>query len=120
MVVAPPPFLSLHFQDDLDTPSSQVTEMQTRLDIRVKNINTHSHQTTTLIHHARNRISTQKRSNKMPFYDLTSLKALAAGSIFGGAITAAGVYHPSVIIGQMKLEDFHMLKVFLTATATSA
>ena len=56
----------------------------------------------------------------MAFYDLTSLKALAAGAIFGGAITAAGVYHPSVIIGQMKLEDFHMLKVFLTATATSA
>lgn len=76
---------------------------------------THEH-----LYHARNRILTQKRSNKMAFYDLTSLKALAAGAIFGGAITAAGVYHPSVIIGQMKLEDFHMLKVFLTATATSA
>lgn len=55
----------------------------------------------------------------MSFYE-PKLKALAAGAIFGTALTAAGVYNPSVIIGQMKFEDFQMLKVFLTATAASA
>ncbi|KAG0645819.1 non sense mediated decay [Hyphodiscus hymeniophilus] len=45
---------------------------------------------------------------------------LAAGSIFGAALTSAGVYHPAVIIGQMTLQDFTMLKVFLTAAAISA
>jgi hypothetical protein len=48
------------------------------------------------------------------------LKPISAGAIFGAALTSAGVYHPAVIIGQMKFEDFSMLKVFLTATATSA
>jgi hypothetical protein len=55
----------------------------------------------------------------MSVYGL-KVKPLAAGAIFGAALTAAGVYHPSVIIGQMRMEDFLMLKVFLTATATSA
>jgi hypothetical protein len=55
----------------------------------------------------------------MSFSEL-KFKPLAAGTIFGAALTAAGVYHPSVIIGQMKFENYLMLKVFLTATATSA
>lgn len=48
------------------------------------------------------------------------MKPLVAGTIFGAALTAAGVYHPSVIIGQMKLQDFQMMKAFLSATAASA
>jgi len=43
-----------------------------------------------------------------------------AGAIFGAALTASGVYSPSIILSQMRLEDFHMLQVFLTATGSSA
>jgi hypothetical protein len=43
-----------------------------------------------------------------------------SGAIFGAALSAAGVVSPSVIIGQMKLLDFRMVNVFLTATASSA
>ncbi|KAE8445046.1 hypothetical protein EG329_013760 [Mollisiaceae sp. DMI_Dod_QoI] len=49
-----------------------------------------------------------------------TLNSVAAGAIFGVALTAAGVYSPSVIIGQMQLSDFHMLKAFLAASASSA
>lgn len=48
------------------------------------------------------------------------LKPILAGAVFGIALTSAGVYNPAVIIGQLKFEDFLMLKVFLTATAASA
>ncbi|KUJ12589.1 YeeE/YedE family protein [Mollisia scopiformis] len=48
------------------------------------------------------------------------LNSLAAGAVFGAALTAAGVYSPSVIVGQMQLSDFHMLKAFLAASASSA
>ncbi|KAF7928121.1 uncharacterized protein EAE97_009919 [Botrytis byssoidea] len=47
-------------------------------------------------------------------------KSVLSGALFGAALTAAGVYSPTVIISQMKLESFHMLKVFLSASATSA
>lgn len=43
-----------------------------------------------------------------------------AGTLFGSALTASGVYLPSVIMSQMELRDFHMLKVFLTASSASA
>lgn len=43
-----------------------------------------------------------------------------AGVIFGAALTASRVYVPSVIISQMKLQDFHMMATFLTASAGSA
>jgi len=42
------------------------------------------------------------------------------GTMFGGALTAAGVYSPQIILDQMSLRDFHMMKVFLTASASSA
>jgi len=44
----------------------------------------------------------------------------ARGTVFGAALTAAGVYLPSVIVDQMALREFHMIKVFLTASASSA
>jgi hypothetical protein len=50
----------------------------------------------------------------------TPLKSVVSGAIFGAAVTAAGVYSPSVIISQMKLEDFHMMKAFIAASASSA
>ena len=48
------------------------------------------------------------------------LTTATAGLIFGAALSAAGVASPSIIIDQLRLEDFHMLEVFLTATAGSA
>lgn len=50
----------------------------------------------------------------------TTLNSGLAGAGFGAALTAAGVYSPGVIMAQLRLEDFHMLKTFLTASATSA
>ncbi|KAM3079512.1 hypothetical protein ACMFMG_005933 [Clarireedia jacksonii] len=51
---------------------------------------------------------------------ISGAKSILSGSIFGAALTAAGVYSPTVIVSQMKLESFHMLKVFLSASATSS
>jgi len=48
------------------------------------------------------------------------IRKAGAGLIFGAALTASGVYAPSVIYSQMQLKDFHMLTVFLCASATSA
>ncbi|KAI6709656.1 hypothetical protein JHW43_007815 [Diplocarpon mali] len=50
----------------------------------------------------------------------TTIKSILSGATFGAALIAAGVYSPSVIIGQMRLSDFHMLKTFLAASASSA
>ncbi|TVY93505.1 hypothetical protein LAWI1_G000772 [Lachnellula willkommii] len=50
----------------------------------------------------------------------TLIAKLAAGTVFGAALTASGVYSPWIIISQMRLEDFHMLQAFLTASAISA
>ncbi|KAJ4528215.1 hypothetical protein HRR83_000966 [Exophiala dermatitidis] len=48
------------------------------------------------------------------------LLSAASGVIFGSALTTSGVYSPSVILGQMGLSNFHMLKSFLAASACSA
>ena len=48
------------------------------------------------------------------------MASLSAGAVFGVALTVSRVYLPSVIINQMRLKDFHMLEVFLTASASSA
>ncbi|KAK5290211.1 hypothetical protein LTR99_011112 [Exophiala xenobiotica] len=48
------------------------------------------------------------------------LRSAGSGVVFGAALTASRVYHPSVIIHQLRLADFHMLEVFLTAGATGA
>ncbi|KAF7854603.1 hypothetical protein EAF04_010412 [Stromatinia cepivora] len=50
----------------------------------------------------------------------TGARSILSGALFGAVLTATGVYSPTVIISQMKLESFHMLKVFLSASATSA
>ncbi|KAK0627788.1 hypothetical protein B0T14DRAFT_535497 [Immersiella caudata] len=44
---------------------------------------------------------------------------LVSGAAFGAALTASGVYQPSVIISQLKLDNFHMLQAFLTGAAGS-
>lgn len=45
---------------------------------------------------------------------------LASGAIFGAALTSTGVWYPSIIDAQVHFRNFHMVKVFLTASATSA
>jgi hypothetical protein len=42
------------------------------------------------------------------------------GAFFGAALTASGVWNPSTIVEQMRLQNFHMLKVFMTASSASA
>jgi len=49
-----------------------------------------------------------------------TLNSVLSGAIFGAALSAAGVYSPTVIIAQMRFEDFHMMKAFLAASASSA
>lgn len=43
---------------------------------------------------------------------------LAMGLVFGIALEKSRVFEPGVILGQFQLNNFVMLKVFLTATAT--
>lgn len=45
---------------------------------------------------------------------------LAMGFVFGLALEKARVFEPGMIVGQMQLRNFIMLKVFLTAVATGA
>jgi len=45
---------------------------------------------------------------------------LAMGSIFGFALEKSRVFEPGMIVGQMQMRNFIMLKVFLTAVATGA
>ncbi len=46
--------------------------------------------------------------------------SVLSGAFFGAALTASGVWSPAVIVQQLHFEDFHMLKVFLSASASSA
>ncbi|KAE9975776.1 hypothetical protein BLS_002410 [Venturia inaequalis] len=50
----------------------------------------------------------------------STLAIATSGAAFGGALLAAGVTAPSVVIGQMQLADLHMLKVFVVGSASSA
>ncbi len=45
---------------------------------------------------------------------------VAMGVVFGFALEKSRVFEPGVIVGQMQLRTFIMLKVFLTAVATGA
>lgn len=47
-------------------------------------------------------------------------RSVLSGAFFGAALTASGVWSPTVIVQQLHFEDFHMLKVFLSASASSA
>ncbi|KAK0714827.1 hypothetical protein B0H67DRAFT_490339 [Lasiosphaeris hirsuta] len=48
------------------------------------------------------------------------MENIISGAVFGAGLTASGMYQPAVIMGQLKFESFHMIQVFLTATASSA
>ncbi len=45
---------------------------------------------------------------------------LLMGVVFGFALEKSRVFEPGIIVGQMQLRNFIMLKVFLTAVATGA
>jgi hypothetical protein len=45
---------------------------------------------------------------------------LLMGAVFGLALEKSRVFEPGVIVGQMQLRNFIMLKIFLTAVATGA
>lgn len=45
---------------------------------------------------------------------------LLMGIVFGFALEKSRVFDPGIIVGQMQLRNFIMLKVFLTAVATGA
>lgn len=48
------------------------------------------------------------------------MDVLIPGAAFGAALTASGVYRPEAIVAQLRLEDWHMMTTFMTATATTA
>jgi hypothetical protein len=51
---------------------------------------------------------------------LSIIVGLLMGVVFGVALEKSRVFEPGVIVGQMQLKNFLMLKVFLTAVATGA
>lgn len=51
---------------------------------------------------------------------LAILIGLVMGAVFGFALEKSRVFEPGMIVGQMQLRNFIMLKVFLTAVATGA
>lgn len=52
--------------------------------------------------------------------ELAIMTGLAMGIAFGFALEKSRVFEPGVIVGQMQLRNFLMLKIFLTAVATGA
>ena len=46
------------------------------------------------------------------------LAGLAMGLVFGTALEKSRVFEPGMILGQMQMRNFIMLKIFLTAVAT--
>jgi hypothetical protein len=48
------------------------------------------------------------------------LVGVAMGIVFGVALEKSRVFEPGIIVGQMQLRNFMMLKIFLTAVATGA
>lgn len=48
------------------------------------------------------------------------IAGLAMGIVFGFALEKARVFEPGIIVGQMRLRNFTMLRIFLAAVATGA
>lgn len=51
---------------------------------------------------------------------LAILVGIAMGIVFGFALEKSRVFEPGIIVGQMQMRNFIMLKVFLAAVATGA
>ena len=48
------------------------------------------------------------------------MATLLTGAAFGAAMLASGFHHPSVVISQLRFDNWHMFQAFITATAASA
>ena len=48
------------------------------------------------------------------------LAGVMMGAVFGFALEKSRVFEPGIIVGQMQMRNFIMLKIFLTAVATGA
>nr|XP_023908619.1 uncharacterized protein LOC112020292 [Quercus suber] len=48
------------------------------------------------------------------------MSEIFAGACFGSALFVSGVYHPAVILSQLRFDSYHMLQVMLGASAASA
>src|SRR5262245_21401598 len=73
-------------------------------------------------HRHRNAAVATHLSERRFLMSLTFAVALgiAMGIVFGFALEKSRVFEPGMIVGQMQLRNFIMLKVFLTAVATGA
>ena len=49
---------------------------------------------------------------------LAIIVGIAMGIVFGFALEKSRVFEPGIIVGQMQMRNFIMLKIFLTAVAT--
>jgi hypothetical protein len=47
------------------------------------------------------------------------LDPFLSGAAFGATLAATGIYQPTVIVSQMRLENWHMVQTFLTASGAS-
>ena len=56
----------------------------------------------------------------MSAFALAILTGVLMGVVFGFALEKSRVFEPGIIVGQMQLRNFIMLKIFLTAVATGA
>lgn len=52
--------------------------------------------------------------------EMAIVTGLLMGVVFGFALEKSRVFEPGVIVGQMQLRNFTMLKIFLSAVATGA
>ncbi|KAL6862791.1 hypothetical protein ACO1O0_003029 [Amphichorda felina] len=48
------------------------------------------------------------------------MATVLSGAAFGAAMLASGFHHPSVVISQLRFDNWHMFQAFITATAASA
>src|SRR6185436_13951243 len=51
---------------------------------------------------------------------ISILVGVGMGIVFGFALEKSRVFEPGIIVGQMQMRNFIMIKVFLTAVATGA
>ncbi len=51
---------------------------------------------------------------------LEDAEQITTGALFGAALTASGVFLPSIILEQFELKNFYMLQVFATAVGTGS
>ncbi|KAJ1323391.1 YeeE/YedE family protein [Microdochium nivale] len=64
-------------------------------------------------------IATEHESTTSNMAVATLVRQAVSGAAFGAALSLSGVWLPSVVLGQMHLQDFRMLQMFLSASGAS-